>query len=429
MLVSFAVTNYACFRDRQEFSAEAVSRTPDSRAFDTGVPSIPRLNRASAIYGPNGSGKSRFVAALAFMRQFVQTSASETQLGDSIDVVPYKFDAKAANKPTTFEIAFIQEGTTYEYGFSADRKRVHTEWLLARPPGGRLRRLLERTYDPPSNTYKCWFGPSVRGPKSIWRSSTRENALVASTAAQLNSATFEPVIKWFLRKLQVVTSDTLSPAYTISTLATDASFKARVLELLSNADISVADILARSKQVSLDELAPTMPPQLVDHLLEQGTPTINMWEALFAHEVAGAHEPVLLDLEEESDGTKRLLSLAGPWIDVLTNDMVVVIDELDRSLHPLLVSSLIRTINSDSPNIDREDVRAQLVTTVHGVTPLRDVLHRGQIWFAEKDRQHEAATLTPLSDYRPRRDESVMKDYLDGRYGALPVLADLDSLE
>lgn len=429
MLVSFAVTNYACFRDRQEFSTEAVSRTPDSRAFDTGVPSIPRLNRASAIYGPNGSGKSRFVAALAFMRGFVQASASETQIGDSIDVVPYKFDEEAANKPTTFEIAFIQEGTTYEYGFSADRKRVHQEWLLARPPGGRLRRLLERTYDPPSNTYECWFGPSVRGPKSIWRSSTRENALVVSTAAQLNSATFEPVVRWFLRKLQVVTLDTLTPAYSISTLAADPSFKAKILQLLRNADISVADIRAHSQQVSLDEVAPTMPPHVVARLSERGTRMLSRWKILFAHRVAGSHEPFLLNLEEESDGTKRLLSLAGPWIDVLTNDMVVVVDELDRSLHPLLVSSLIRTINSDSHNVDRKEVRAQLVTTVHSVTPLRSVLHRGQIWFVEKDRQHEAATLTPLSDYRPRRGESVMKDYLDGRYGALPVLADVDSLE
>ena len=361
------------------------------------------------------------------MRSFVQASASHAQIGDSIGVVPYKFDAEAAKRPTIFEITFIQEGTAYEYGFSADRTRVHEEWLLARPPSGRMRRLLQRTYDAPNDTYECRFGSSVRGPKSIWRSSTRENALVVSTAAQLNSTAFKPVIEWFLTKLQVITAGTLSPAYTISTLADDASFKAKVLALLQNADVSVADIHALSREVSLDEAAPAMPPHFVALLSEQGTSTVNLLEARFAHVVVGAQEQYLLDLEEESEGTKRLLSLAGPWIDVLANDLVVVVDELDRSLHPLLVSSLIHKINS--VDNDKKNAHAQLVTTVHDVTALSDGLHRGQVWFVEKDRQYEAATLTPLSDYRLRREESVMKDYLGGRYGALPVVTDMDTLE
>ena len=137
MLVAFAITNYTCFRDRQELSMEATVRAPrdDAYAFSTGIRRFPRLNRVSAIYGPNGSGKSRFIEALDFVRDFVIGSASTSQTGDQIRHLPFLFSSEARVRPTTFEISFIQDGTVYEYGFAIDRQRVHEEWLLAWPPG------------------------------------------------------------------------------------------------------------------------------------------------------------------------------------------------------------------------------------------------------------------------------------------------------
>ena len=421
MLVAFAMTNYTCFRDRQELSMEAVPRASkdNTYAFSTGIRRFPRLNRVSAIYGPNGSGKSRFVEGLDFARNFVIGSSREGQSGDAIQHVPFVFDAETKGQPTSFETSFIQDDTAYEYGFSIDRRRVHDEWLLAWPPGGRMRRLLDRSFDPDTEEETWGFGPSVRGHKELWRSSTRPNSLFVSTAAQLNSTTFRPVVDWF-RNLQVVAAGGIDPGYTIEIAKESPDLKQRVLAFLKDADIAVSDIRTRTENRRLDELSPPPPPEVMEELSKVGRATIELVYVSFEHSPAGNGERQYLDIDDESDGTRRLFAFAGPWLDVLDNNRVVVIDELDRSLHPLLVASLIRRINSAGAREDGQ--RAQLVATLHDVTLLRDVLDRSQIWFTEKDRDTEAATLTPLSDFRPRPREALVRGYLGGRYGGVPII-------
>ena len=421
MLVAFATTNYACFRDRQEFSMEAVVRASrdDTCAFPTGTRRFPRLNRISAIYGPNGSGKSRFIQGLDFVQDFVIGSSRESQSGDEIRHVPFLFDAETSGRPTTFEISFIQDGTAYEYGFAVDRYRVHEEWLLAWPPGGRMRRLLERVFDPETEEERWFFGPSVRGHKELWRSNTRPNSLFVSTAAQLNSETYRPVVDWF-RKLRVMVGGELSRSYTAKIVKESTNFKQRVLALLKDADIAVSDIRTNTEKRHLDELYPPPPPELMEELSKDGTSTIEFVDVSFEHspsQSGGAHR---INIDDESDGTRRLFAFAGPWLDILDNNRVVVIDELDRSLHPLLVAYLLRRINRESA--PGEVRRAQLVATLHDVTLLRDVLDRSQIWFTDKDRESEAASLAPLSDFRPRPREALVRGYLGGRYGGVPII-------
>ena len=424
MLVSFALTNYTCYRDRQEFSAEAVARADGTWAFDTGVRRFPRLNRVSAIYGPNGSGKSRFVHGLAFATRFVVGSSKDSQAGDEIAYSPFLFDTETRGQPTTFEISFIEGGTAYEYGFAIDRRRVHAEWLLAWHPGGRMRHLLERVYDPDTEREQWTFGPSVRGPKELWRSSTRPNTLLVSAAAQLNSEPFRPVVDW-CQRLNVLTAGDIPPSYTIAKITESEGIKTRILTLLRDADIPVTDLTVREEKHLVEEFRPILPPFLAERLPDDGSTTIDVVDVSVGHGDPQGEASQFLKLAEESDGTQRLFSLSGPWLDIMDNDRVVVIDELDRSLHPLLVASLIRRINSESDS--RREKRAQLIATLHDVTLLNDVLDRGQIWLTEKDRHSEAALLKPLSDFRPRPKEALMRGYLGGRYGGVPVIIESDS--
>ena len=408
MLVAFAITNYTCFRDRQELSMEAVPRSSggDTYAFPTGARRFPRLNRISAIYGPNGSGKSRFVKGLGFVRDFVLGSSNESQSGEAIRHLPFLFDAETREQPTTFETSFIRDGTAYEFGFAVDHHRVHEEWLLAWPPGGRMRRLLERIFDPETEEERWFFGPSVRGHKELWRSSTRPNSLLVSTASQLNSKTFRPVVDWF-RKLRVLEAGDLHPGYTIENSRESAVFKQRVLTLLKDADIAVSDIETRTEKRRLDQLSPPPPPELTEELSRDGTSTIEVVDVSFEHFPSRSGRRHRIDLADESDGTRRLFAFAGPWLDILDNNLIVVIDELDRSLHPLLVAYLLQLINSEGA--PGEARRAQLVATLHDVTLLRDALDRSQIWFTDKDRKSEAASLAPLSDFRPRPREALVR--------------------
>ena len=406
MLVSFALTNYACYRDRQEFSAEALDAIHDTGAFFTGCSRFPQLNRVSAIYGPNGSGKSRFVDGLAFAARFVVGSSKERQAGEEIPYRPFLFDTKTRACPTTFEISFIEAGTAYEYGFAIDRHRVHAEWLRAWPPGGRMRRLLERVYDAETERERWTFGPSVHGPKALWRSSTRPNTLTVSAAVQLNSKPFQPVVDW-CRKLHVLTAGDLSLRNTIAKVTENKARKARVLTLLRDADVSVTDVAIREER------------------LPDGGSTGDFAEVRMRHRDPRNRASCFLDLAEESDGIQRLFSLSGPWLDMMEDDRVVVIDDLDRNLHPLLVAALIRRINCE-PDGGREK-RAQLIATLHDVTLMDDVLDRGQVWFTDKDRRSEAARIKPLSDFRPRPREMLMRDYLGGSYRGVPLITEPDS--
>lgn len=419
MLVAFALTNYACFRDRQVLSLEAVPRTSTLHAFQSGCRQAPLLNRVSAIYGPNGTGKSRLVRALMFVRDLLLGSATRGHPGDLLHHTPFLLDTETQSQPSHFEIRFIEAGAYYEYDFSLDDTRVHTESLLCWPPGGRRRRLLTRAWTGNGETYDCEIGPSVPGPKDVWRRSTRPNALLVSVASNLNSDTFAPVVKWFHR-LRFIGPTHFPEQFTVEAVRSSDGKKSEVLELLRDADIAVTDFSILKKTIEINALKEDLPPRLLSDLSRSGQDSLAAYRTLFAHEVRGRKRPRYFDLRDESEGTQRLFALAGPWLDLLDKDLVVFADELDRSLHPLLVASLIGRINSG--DLDDRVRRAQLVATLHDTHALRDALGRGQVWFTEKDK-HEAATLTPLSDYQPRKHEALERRYLNGAYGGTPVIA------
>lgn len=416
MLVSFAIENWTCFRDRQEFSMETVGRVEDNFAFNTEVSRYPRLNRVAAIYGPNGGGKSRFVEALAFMRNFVMESAGETQAGDHIDVDPFCFDSQFLEKPTQFEIVFIQKDTVYEYGFVVDNEKVWDEWLFARPPGGRIQRWFRRNFDPSSGKHEWVFGPSFQGARNMWRTATRPNALYVSTAAQLNSKSLYPVMEWF-QNLGVYRSDEVLSWFTSEILMGEKNSLVRVIDFLQQADIQVSDIRVQEEDLSLEMLGSLIRTGNVEHLKSMASQKILVPE--FGLPTENSDDLTYLDFNEQSDGTQRMYAFAGFWLEVIDHERVIVIDELDRSLHPHLAKFLIEFINR--PN----KTRAQLIATTHNVVLLQnqDVLNRNQVWFMEKD-ANQAASLVPLSDYRPRKKESLLRGYLGGRYGAIPNVSD-----
>lgn len=423
MLISFAVTNYACFKDRQQLTLAPPRKTDDDEfSFDTGVGRIPRLHRAAALYGANASGKSRLIQALAFVDSFVVGSSKRRQTGEPIPYEPFRFSADTRSSRTTFEISFVEAGSVYEYGFSLDSERIHEEWLYQWPAGGRQRMLLDREYDPAAGEESWNFGASVRGEKRAWQASTRPDTLLVSTAAQLNSEVFRPVVEWFQQRLRVVSAGGFVPAVTIAMIDGDERATERVLRMLRDADIAVSSLRTHKESVRVDDLRPSPPPEILKEFKDAGHTTLDLWEVDLGHRPEGCAETHFLDIDEESDGTQRLFALAGPWLDVLDNDLVVVVDELDSSMHAHLTAALVRQINS-AP-LDGANRRAQLVATLHDTAPMKGALDRDQIWFAEKDPTTEASSLTPLSAFKPRRRESLEQGYLGGRYGGVPVIAE-----
>jgi uncharacterized protein len=423
MLVEFSVANYRSILARQTLSMAASSyfkEFEDLNTFDVGMDEkVPRLLRSTVLYGPNASGKSTLIQALAFMQDCVLHSQKNMQAGDEINTTPFKLSAAARAEDSEFEVTFVEQGVRYEYGFRCNTERFTEEWLFAYPKG-RSQKWFHRVFDVATKKDVYKFSSFFEGEslRKIWQSQTRPNALYFSTAMQLNNEQLKPAFDWFKNRLQVVDSATrLGPGYTVSRCK-DLKDKARVIEFMNAADLSIADLKLQESVFSLDDLPHSMPKAIQDEVAREMVGK-KLTQIQFIHSDLDTGAPVVFEDHEESDGTRALFSFAGPWLDVTDNGLVMVADELDTSLHPLLVHHLVKLLHHGG-------TKAQLIFTTHDTTLLsQKLLRRDQVWFMEKD-ETRATRLYPLSDFSPRENEAVERGYLNGRYGGIPFLKELD---
>jgi hypothetical protein len=423
MLIEFSVTNYRSILERQALNMIASTYFKELESLNTFVPdqndSVPRLLRSTVLYGPNASGKSTLIQALQFVEWQVLNSQKESQAGDEIDVVPFKLTAESRAANSEFEVTFVEQGVRYEYGFCCNRARFTEEWLIAYPQG-RAQKWFHRVFDTEAGKDAYKFSASFIGgrQRQVWAAQTRPNALFFSTAIQLNNEQLKPAFDWFKLRLRVIDSvNGLSSGYTLRRCAEDAE-RSRIVEFMNSADLSISDIQVKETSFSVDLLPKDMPASVRAEVIKDMTGK-KMMEPRFFHKDVNTQETVEFDEFEESDGTRALFAFAGPWLDVIENERVLVVDELDTSLHPLLVHHLVKRLH-------HEDSNAQLIFTTHDTTLLsQKLLRRDQVWFMEKDAKC-ATRLYPLSDFSPRDSEAVERGYLNGRYGGIPFLKDLD---
>ena len=397
MLIEFRVKNFRSLRDEQVLSLVASKDTSlqDTHTLRTGLKAVPSLLRSAVVYGANASGKSNLVKALRHMRGVVLESASVHQPGQPFMVQPFRLDSRSASEPTEFEVTFLLEGVRYQYGFAMTPQRIVREHLLVYK-AFKPQRWFERHFDVSTGKDVYDFGPGLKGAKHLWEGATRPNALFLSMAVQLNSEALRPVFDWFAKGLVILDEQTpLNPQTSIQWLR-QAGRRQQLCDFLTAADISIADIEVVTRQAP-DE---TEEHQLrFSHVTEQG-------RAVF-------------DLMDESNGTRNLLFLAGPVLDILNQGLTLVIDELDTSLHTLLVRELVRLFHRSEVNTGG----AQLIFTTHDTSLLDapDLFRRDQVWLVEKDRD-QASALVALSEFSPRKNEALERGYLLGRYGGVPLL-------
>lgn len=411
MLVEFSVSNFRSIRERQTLSlvADSGKELRDTHVVERGAPATPDLVRSAVIYGANAAGKSNLILALQFMKGFVLDSARESRAGDPIDVKPFRLDDHSNGAPSEFEVVFVHDGVRYQYGFEINRTEVLAERLIAYPEG-RAQRWFER-----GREEEPWhFGPSFKGARGLWADATRRNALFLSTAVQLNARQLQPVYDWFRDQLRVISLADIGEAFSVSQCEKDPAERARIAHFLKVADIAIAGVDVQRQKVNEATLPEYMPEAVRKSLLEEGWPVTRMLHS----KPDGTQVP--FDLDDESHGTRKLFALAGPWLDVLAHGRVLLIDELDTSLHPRLMRHIVGVFHN--PEINRQ--RAQLIFTTHDTTMLDpDAFRRDQIWFVEKDTNAQSR-LYPLTDFSPRKGENFERGYLQGRYGAVPFVGE-----
>jgi len=419
MLIEFQVTNFRSFRTTQTLSMAAASfrEHQKTHTFDSGLKNFPQIVRSAVIYGPNAAGKTNLIRGLAFLKSYVMHSASETFLSQN-PYSPFKFSTAASSAPSEFQVTFGQNEIRYEYGVTISSERIEREWLVENVHS-RGRALFERSYDKRRKDYRWKFGESFRGEKILWSKATRSTALFLSTATQLNSEQLRPVFEWFQKRLVILVGiTTMNPVLTLQ-LLDEPDGKKHLLPFLHEADLHITNLDMRREAVPPG--ARILPgPAIIEQLPSGGANMLTI--TLFHHSIDGSKD-IGLGLEDESSGTQVLFRSAGAWLNVLKNGEVLLFDEMDTSIHPLLTRFLVSRFHSNLHN----PRNAQLIFTTHNTSLLdQAIFRRDQIWFVDKERDG-GSRLYPLTEFNPRNDEALEQGYLRGRYGALPILDEIKS--
>jgi len=429
VILQFSVSNYRCFRKLTTLNLAASSQDkslPDN-CITTDLPGLAgkRWIKGVALYGANASGKTTILKAMKALAEMVKSSARMTDPKEPItQIEPFALCPGEPQVPTAFAVAFVAEKVRYEYRVAATRERIWHESLRAFPK--KVEQLwFSRDWNAESNSY-VWTPDRPTGFQrdEQLEGYTLSNVLFLSKAVASNRAELEPVFRWFKERLHFMDLSHRSrmgfgPGFTLKHLKEHTVLHGGILQLLRHADLGVTGakvVEHRPPAKVLEELEAQLPPELREHFRNEVRK--EDWpRPELTHRGTNSAE-MSLPWESESAGTHRLFGLAGPWLDILLNGYTVFVDELETSMHPLMVRELLRLLFSEKEN----PKGAQILFTTHNPLLLdATLLRRDQVWFTDKDENGEAF-LYPLTDYSPRKGESLVRGYLAGRYGAVPFV-------
>lgn len=420
MLLNFKVRNFRSIKEEISLDMQATSdSTMKSQAvFENGE--LPLL-KSAAIYGPNASGKSNILKAFRVFRTMILESLLRSNTAIDLPNEYFKLSSKTENEPSFFEMSFLLEEEVFIYGFEIDKKRVVAEWLR-QEKGKKI--MFERSGQTIKSN-KNYFQEATK----VLKDQTSERVLFLSVLASNNKPISKKIIQ-FIQNTNFISGtergDTLN--FSFGQFLNNPKMAIKMKDFVVKADFGVVDIEASEKMVSAKEVQ-NMPDKFKELLFKENS-QIAERSIKFLHRKYDADgkesKGELFDFfAEESDGTQQMFALAAPFVDTLENGKVLFIDEIDASLHPMLCQYLVSIFNSKEKNPNN----AQLVFTTHDISLLsEEFLRRDQIYFTDKN-EKGATELFSLSDISERKGVDFAKRYLEGRYNALPYIADFEDLK
>jgi uncharacterized protein len=428
MLIEFSVGNYRSFKEKVTFSMVAANLVSQDKNLDINnvfaVDEELSLVKSAAIYGANASGKSNLAKALQFMQWFVVNSSKETQSTEAIGVEKFKLSTETDNQPSFFEIVFLLDGQQHRYGFTANREKVVSEWLFY-VPKARETQLFSRQ-DRNFDIAKVYKADGIA-------TKTRTNALFLSVSAQFNVEKSEKILNWLTYSFNLISglNDENLLNNTIRYLFSP-NINHQAIKLIKKMDLDIMGVEIDNPHRNIHDI---FKPETIEH-----TPADILQDALESAKRAVENNPTpghiqtmhrkfnsngeQVSLEafslskEESEGTQKVFALISLIVATLNNGTVLVVDEFDARLHPLMSRSIVELFNSNDTNPNN----AQLIVMTHDTNLLSNkIFRRDQIWFTEKDR-YGATSLYSLAEYKVRNDASFESDYIKGKYGAIPYI-------
>jgi hypothetical protein len=446
MLIQFTIENYLSFKEENTLNMLATTDRQHKQHLLPNKEKKPLL-RAAALYGANGSGKSNLFKAMSFAQNFILEGTRPNQ---RIDVTPFKLDQSCWQAPSRFEFIINYQETIYTYGFVVDEKEVKEEWLFAIKKIKEV--LLFERLTTKDGKIKVEIGPTLARKKTkkeqfikFIAKGTRPNILFLHQMYDKNVVEIMPLIEWFRSVLTII-----GPESNYRDLIFDAHMNEQFIQFmgdfLKSADTGVDGIITEKVDFDSEKLLLDLPEQLELRLknikiservliaapggisfalTREPDGELTLLKIKARHRLKGSNEEFIdFEIEDESDGTRRLMDLLPALVHSKTSEKVFMIDEIDRSMHPLLSRMFLQAyLNGENCG------RGQLIITTHESQLLdRELLRRDEIWFAEKDNEG-GSHLYSLSEYKVRNDLKLGKGYLDGRFGAIPFLGDLERLQ
>lgn len=429
MIIEFKVENFLSFKDLTTLSmvtAKSFKEHKDTHTFT--IDNKLSLLKSAVIYGDNASGKSNLLEAMEFMKRIILNSFRDALLENSDRKFPlekFALNSKSEQESTFFEVSFFNNGTKYRYGFEIDYDKVVAEWLYHTTSKEvyLFKRDLQNI-----EVNKSAFKEGLGKEEDV-----KENVLFLSVLATLGKETSSSIVEWF-KKFNIINGihDRGHKRYTIDKLKSDKNFFNWVLHFIKYLEIS--NLTTTEEDVNEIDLETLREKEKDEEIINFFTSIHKIQskqpkrDQLITYHRKYDENNVLVDTisfnfdKQESEGTKKLLYLLGPWYDTLKNGKVLIIDELDSRLHSHLTLRLIDFFHKCNVN------QAQLICAVHDISLLnKETFRRDQIWFVEKN-QFGASELISLADFKTdtvRNKSAFDKNYLEGKYGAIPYF-DID---
>lgn len=439
MLIRFVTSNFLSFSDEIEFSMISGSlKTHKHHVYNLG-----KLNilKGSALYGANGAGKSNLIKAI----DFLQTTVVNGFIPKNIDDKKFKLGSESNSKPIYFEIEFKISKKIYSYGLAINNNVVIEESLYESGINKEDILIFERKLSrnkKPSIKMTPKFTKTQKAKlliELLEENLLKNDELLLSKEDSLKNKVISNVNTWFKESLIVIYPHSKFTGL-VQMISTSESFKVFANELLETFDTGISHLSTEDADIDkfFGDDEEKLKKEIIDDLSEDshvilpyetGAVVVTKENGKYlVKKVISYHKNkegtnVKFELDEESDGTQRLLDFIPAFDVILKRELTVLIDEIDHSLHPTLLKTLIQKVMAD------ETTKGQIIFTTHESNLLDfKIFRQDEIWFAEKNRKNGASSLYSLSDFKPRYDLDIRKGYLKGRFGAIPFLANLIDL-
>ena len=414
MLIEFSFSNYRSFRGKNTLSLESLKKKKG-------------LLPLVAIYGKNGGGKSNLIRAFWLAVKFICNAQMTQGAGVLVPVDPFKLNDYSTETPTSFEFIYKYKGIKYIYGFSATKEKICEEYLYHYPKGFRAQ-VFKRTGQEFSFIQDKAF-------KQLISKAVAENQLYFSVANTMNESVCAEAMKFFTESIVFSREFEDLPGQIRLNYHNNNVLKS-MKQYAQRADVGITDMKFEMKntEIDVDDTIPEDAPHELSRALKSFVSALsdNSQVKIQRNEIKartyhtgisknGEISQYELGLEDESDGTLRLMALAAAIDRTIDNGGIFVADELEKGLHPLLTEYIVNKFQNSEINKNN----AQLIFTTHDTEIMRQhFLDADQFYFVDKDRQTGESELYSVDGLGKKNNADIRTGYLIGKFGGVPELGD-----